>query len=304
MKDQRKTEIKVGITVIAGTLIFIWILGWAKNFSFTSNEKIVTVEFHNVSGLEVGDYVMVNGVREGNVEDMSVKGDDVFVKLSIDKSANLKKDATFDVSMLDLMGGKKVDVNPGSSPEELDYNKVQTGTFYADIPTVMSMVGSLQKDLIPTLHELRISISSLNNYLTDQKLNSDIKTSISNLNLLSQKLNSMIDENRQSIKELASNSAKLSEETQKFVEENKTDIAASVKEMLDVLTKTDSLLTTVNGFTTEVKEKRNNIGKIVYDEDMYKNLKESVQQVNDLTKLLIQQLKSEGIKVDAKIHIF
>jgi hypothetical protein len=45
MKDDRKTEIKVGLTVLVGILIFIWIFGWAKNFSLKSNEHVVKVKF-------------------------------------------------------------------------------------------------------------------------------------------------------------------------------------------------------------------------------------------------------------------
>ena len=34
MKNERKTEIRVGLTVLVGILVFIWILGWAKNFLY------------------------------------------------------------------------------------------------------------------------------------------------------------------------------------------------------------------------------------------------------------------------------
>ncbi|MBK7377610.1 MAG: MCE family protein [Ignavibacteriales bacterium] len=108
MKDQRKTEIKVGITVIIGIIIFIWIIGWAKNFSLSSNENIIDVRFKNVSGLEIGDAVTVNGVRKGYVDDMVVNSESVNIKLRIDNSIQLKRDASFSISMLDLMGGKKL----------------------------------------------------------------------------------------------------------------------------------------------------------------------------------------------------
>ena len=57
MKDLRKTEIRVGITVIVGLLIFIWILSWAKNFSLSSNQKSLLVKFNSVAGLEIGDTI-------------------------------------------------------------------------------------------------------------------------------------------------------------------------------------------------------------------------------------------------------
>ncbi len=165
MKNQRRTEIRVGITVLAGIIVFLWILGWAKNFSLTPTDNTVKVQFTNTAGLEVGDPVTVNGVRKGFVEDIVIKGEKVVVTMKVSNDVALKEDANFAVSMLDLMGGKKVEVNPGASNNLLDYNQVQTGTFYADVPYVMSMVGSFQKDISSTISDLKITLTSLNNYL-------------------------------------------------------------------------------------------------------------------------------------------
>ena len=72
MKDQSKTEIKVGIMVIVGTLVFLWIIGWAKNFSISTSEKFLEVKFPTVAGLEADDPVTVNGVRKGTVQDFKI----------------------------------------------------------------------------------------------------------------------------------------------------------------------------------------------------------------------------------------
>ena len=302
MKDQRKTEIRVGITVVISLLIFIWILGWAKNFSLTPSENYINIKFNNASGLEIGDDVTVNGVRKGNVEDIKIDGQSVIVKISLDNDVQLKKDAKFGISMLDLMGGKKVDIQPGSSSQNLDLNKIQQGTFYADIPAVMSLVGTMQGNITKAMNDVNVTLSSLNKYLTDQKLHSDIKHSMSNLNSLTSKINLMIDENRESVKKLTANTVDLTDEAKNFIQDNKTTIKASLDKLSDVLTKTDSLLTKTNFIVDETKNKKNNLGKLLYDEDTYKNLNETLNQVNELTKILLKQIQDDGINVDA--HIF
>lgn len=301
MKDQRKTEIRVGITVIVGLIIFIWILGWAKNFSLSSNQKNLLVKFNSVSGLEIGDNVAVNGVRKGFVEDFNLQGDKVIVKLSLDNDVKLQKDATFSISMLDLMGGKKVNINPGTSSQPLDYNEVQTGVFYADIPEVMSMLGTVEGDIPTIIKDIKITLNSLNNYLSDNNLNTNIKTSLSNLSKASQKLNILLDENREGIKQLTQNTVKLTENVNNFLNENKSSLKSSVEELHTVLTKTDSLLTSINKFSGEIKNKQNNVGKILYDDKLYDNLSQSLTQLNELTKILIEQLKGKGVNVDANI---
>ena len=304
MKDQRKTEIRVGITAIIGLILFLWILGWAKNFSFVSNEKETTVLFKNVAGLEVGDNVTVNGVRKGYVKEMQIKGDQVFVILSLDKDVNLTNDASFSVAMLDLMGGKRIEIQPGSSTEPFNYSKVHKGRFLADIPYVMSMVGNMQEDIAGSLKDIKVTLKSLNNYLVDEQFNKNVKTSISNLSSATEKLNQILSENRAGIQQLIANSNSLAQNTEELITKNKDNITSSLGSLKTVLQKTDTLLSKINAFAEQTTSKENNLGKILYNKKFYDDLKQSLIQVNGLTKLLIKQLKDEGIKVDAHLNIF
>jgi len=301
MRNQRRTEIRVGITVLVGVIVFLWILGWAKNFSLTPTDNTVQVQFANTAGLEIGDPVTVNGVRKGFVEDIKINGEKVIVTMKVSNDVALKEDAYFAVSMLDLMGGKKVEVTPGSSNTLLDYNQVQTGTFYADVPYVMSMVGSFQKDISSTISDLKITLNSLNNYLGDKKLNNDIKSSMSNLNEVTKKLNILIDENRNNLKQLTANTVELTEDAKDFFNQNKESFNASAKELQTVLVNSDSLITKLNNFTDEIRNKKNNLGKIIYDEKLYDDITQSLKQLNELTKIIIEQLQKDGLKVDANI---
>jgi len=301
MKDDRKTEIKVGLTVLAGVIIFIWIFGWAKNFSLQSNDQIIKVKFNNVSGLEIGDPVTVNGLRKGYVKEMIVGSNYVMVELSVEKNISLSKDATFAITMLDLMGGKKVEILPGNSTEKLNVDIPATGVFYADIPQAMSLLGSMQDDFVSVLKDVKISLTSLNSYLTDKKLNNDVKESLSNLNSLTKKLDMMLSENRSDLKTLTKNAVELTEKTNELVSDNKENINRLFGDLKSILNKTDNLLTDLNTLAKETKDQQNNIGKVLYDENLYKDLKTTIKQINELTSILIDQLKNDGINVDANI---
>lgn len=304
MKDQRKTEIRVGLILIAGVLIFLWILGWAKNFSFVSNEVYTTVIFDNVAGLEIGDNVTINGVREGYVKDIVIDGAKVQVTLSLNKSVELKQDATFAVAMLDLMGGKRIEIHPGNSPDQFDFSKQHKGEFYSDIPSVMSMVGNLEEDLNSTMKDIKITLSALNNYLTDEKLNSDVKRSVANMSEVTEKLKVILTQNSSDIRNLVKNSNELVSDTKDLVKNNKENISNSLSSLNSVLQKADSLLQYANNLAGETNQQKNNLGKILYDKEFYTNLNQSLKQLKELTAILIGALKDEGIKVDAHISIF
>ncbi len=301
MRNERKTEIRVGLTVLVGILVFIWILGWAKNFSIRSNEHVIKVRFANVSGLEIGDQVTVNGMRKGYVKEMIVEPNNVLVELSIENDVQLKEDASFAISMLDLMGGKKVEVFPGTSSRVYDNNKISEGKFYADIPSVMSLFGSVQDDLVTVLRDVKISLHSMNNYLTDDKLNADVKKSLSNLSLLTEKLIAIISENRNDVRSLTQNAVELTETSNKILLTNKDNIDQLFVDLKSVFQKSDTLLTSLNSLTTETVNQQNNVGKLLYDENLIKDLKQTLMQVNELTSILIDQLKNDGVNVDANV---
>jgi phospholipid/cholesterol/gamma-HCH transport system substrate-binding protein len=301
MKDQRKTEIKVGIMVIAGVLLFIWILSWAKNYSLTSSEQTIKVKFDDVSGLDVGDNVTVSGVKKGAVENLKVQGDYVIVTLVIDDDVKLKEDAKFAISMLDLMGGKKVEISPGVSSQPLDTKEIQDGIFEADIPKVMAILGRVEGDLPKIISDLKISVHSINNYLSDNQLNSDIKTSAKNLSHLTGKLNRLLDENSANISELTKNSNILVGQMNDFLSKNGADLRSTVQNIKQLSSNTDTLITQLNSIAKETKEKKNNIGKLMYNEDIYNKLNTTLDQINELTKILLEQVKSKGINIHANI---
>jgi phospholipid/cholesterol/gamma-HCH transport system substrate-binding protein len=304
MKDERKTEIRVGIMSIAGILIFLWILVWAKDFSFTATDKNLLISFPEVAGLEIGDYVTVNGVRKGNVSDIAVRSKDVLVKIAIDKSVDLRQDAVFSVMMLDLMGGKKIEVKPGTSDNKLDYSSVQNGIFSSDIPSVMALLGSVQDDLLASIKDIRITLTSMNEYLTDKELNKNIRSSMKNLDNVLTKINSMIDQNSKDISEITRNTAELTRSAKEFINENKSGMSESLENLKSVLAKTDSLITAMNNIAGETTSQKNNLGKLLYDKEFFSKFENAINQLNELSTIINEQLKSEGLKVKADVDIF
>ena len=304
MKDQRKTEIKVGITVIVGILIFLWIYGWAKNFTINSQRKEVSVEFSSVSGLSEGDPVTVNGVKKGYVKQISLVNGIVTARLNLDPDVSLKQDAKFSVMMLDLMGGKKVEINPGLSDIGIDYTKMQHGDFVGDIASAMAMVGTVQNDLVDVIREVKVTLTALNQTLADQKFSNDIKSSVSNLAQLTEGLNTLVKNNSAEINKLLKNGSELAKNTNDFFLTNRDSISQTISSVHSALKVSKELLTKVNTFMDRTDKSQNNLGKVLNDTTLVDDLKVSIQQVRELTKLLIDQLKADGIEIHAHVKLF
>ena len=221
MRNPRATEIKVGVTVLLGLLVFIWVLGWAKSFSLSSSDNLVNVKFSKVSGLEIGNNVTVNGVRKGHVKDFVIQGSHVIVTLSISDEIQLKKDAQFSLESTDLMGGRKIEVNPGNSDENLNLSDIQQGEYITDIAGVISLFSDIQDKITIIANESVKTLQGINSLLGDENFIQGLRTSVDNLNNLTAKLDRVLSENQQNIKEIAENTKEITSDTKVLIKENK-----------------------------------------------------------------------------------
>jgi len=301
MRNPRAAEIKVGVTVLMGLLVFIWVLGWAKNFTLTSSDNQVKVRFNKVSGLEIGNNVTVNGVRKGHVNEFFIQGASVIVTLSISNEVLLKKDAEFSLESTDLMGGRKIEVNPGNSDENLDLTEIHQGNYISDIAGMISLFSDIQDKIGIIANESVKTLRGINSLLDDKTFIEGLRTSITNLNNVTAKLDRVITENQQNLKEITENTKEITYDTKVLIKENKDKVEITLANLNAVMLKSDSLMTSLNYLTQETITGGNNLGKILYNDSLYNNLIKAMESVSELTKILKLQLETDGLKVDAYI---
>ena len=301
MKKEKKAELKVGITVIVGFIVLLWVLGWAKNFSFNSNEKALSIAFENVAGLSVGDIVAIQGIKEGYVEKIYNKNNSVIVEILLPPNYDLKEDARFSIMMIDLMGGKKIEITPGKSVNPLDFSKVQEGEFLGDVSTTMAMLGSVQNDLVEVIYEIKDALNSFNKLMDNSEFIDELKISVTSLNQLIAKTDKIISDNADSFSELLTNSNELVTNSNKFIVENSDELKSSISNINEVLKNADRLVLKLNGFFDEVKNQENNLGKIMYDEELVEDLSKTLKEMKELSEIINKQLKEKGLKVDADV---
>jgi phospholipid/cholesterol/gamma-HCH transport system substrate-binding protein len=301
MRNSRTAEIKVGVTVLLGLLVFIWVLGWAKNFTLTSSDKQVKVRFDKVSGLEIGNNVTVNGVRKGHVKDFFIQGSSVIVTLSISNEVVLKKDAEFSLESTDLMGGRKIEVNPGNSDDNLNLAEVHQGIYISDIAGMISLFSDIQDKISIIANESVKTLQGINSLIEDTQFIEGLRTSVSNLNRLTARLDKVIAENQQNFLEIAENTKVITTDTKILIKENKEKVEAALVNLNSVMLKSDSLLSSLNYLTQETITGGNNLGRLLYNDSVYTNFIQTLESMNELTKILKNQLETDGIKVDAYI---
>jgi len=301
MKNQKKAELKVGITVIVAVIILLWIIGWAKNINLNSAEKMLTISFQNVAGLVVGDFVSVQGIKEGYVKALRNENNFVLVDVSLSENVKLKKDAQFSIMMVDLMGGKKIEISPGKSNIEIDYSQIQNGAFVGDISTAMASLGNVQNDLVSIIKEVKTTLTSLNKLVNNAKFIDGIHNSVFSLNNIIKKTDFLLSNNSEAISELIKNSNELINNSNKFVIENKDEIKSTFNDVSYLIKNTDTLVIKLNQFIIETENKENNLSKLLYDKELVDSLSITFKKLKKLINTINTQINDEGLKVDANI---
>jgi len=304
MNSEKKTEIKVGATVLIGIILFVFVYGWAKNFSFSSDNNYLNISFPTVAGLEIGDLVSVNGVRRGLVEKIESSSNRALVKIKFNDEVALKEDATFSIMMLDLMGGKKIEISGGSSPNSLDYSQIHSGKFAGDISTAMATLNSVESDLVDVIGELKISLKSANSIFGSKDFTDNVSGSLKNVEILTKNLNDLILENKEMLSQSITNTRDLTEKTNSFLDENTKQISSVISNLDSTLVNSNKLIRKISAFSDEIKSSENNLGKILYDEALLSDLQNSLKQIQEMTTIINEQLKSGGLEVKADVDLF
>jgi phospholipid/cholesterol/gamma-HCH transport system substrate-binding protein len=175
---EQRTNLKVGLTVLIGIVLLLLGIAWGKGWDFTGRDSIVQAVFPTAGGLEVGDPVTINGVKTGRVSAIQLRREDVVVSMEFDKQVDIRRDAKASIMMLELMGGKKIELLSGSSPDRLPASVPIQGSYEGDISTLVAMVASLSETLRSVTGRADTLFASLNTLFEGDRLQQNIERTL------------------------------------------------------------------------------------------------------------------------------
>jgi len=112
--------------------------------------------------LEVGDPVTVNGVKRGVVLDFHNVSQGVLVKVGLDHLEDIMLDARPVLQMLEITGGRKVEIFPGRSSAPVRQGDTLKGETGVDIPAMLTATYRFIDSTAVVLSQLHRAIKQLN----------------------------------------------------------------------------------------------------------------------------------------------
>lgn len=278
----RNIEIKVGLLVLIGAAILVAAVWLAKGYRFGQKFYSVSVVFPEVGSLATGDPVSVSGVHMGKVENVKLYKGGVLVTMELSQKVKLKKDATFTIRNVGLMGERFVAITTGSSETPLDLTQPAKGSTESGIPEVMGTMGQVIRQLNQLIEKLDQTIAS------PATLDKFSQT-ITDLQLLSARLDSATRHNAPKIDRTIDNFADLSrtlksgvDRNEKFVDTAVQNIDVAARRLVKLTDDMEEASKRFKSFATDLDESQGSLRLLLEDRRLYDDLRRAALNLDSL----------------------
>jgi phospholipid/cholesterol/gamma-HCH transport system substrate-binding protein len=295
MNTDRSKEIKVGIVTLASVLLLIAGITIGKGLAAGVARNTVQFRFPSSGGIEIGSPLFINGVKRGAV--VSVRNDNGAVQISagIDDFSDLHADASARIMMLELTGGKKIELNPGTAKAAFDPSKEIQGNLSADATELIALVGELGGDARTIVRRLDSLLTQANALLGDGQVVAKLRNTVNNADQMIYSLNTFVQGNKDDLRSLVQELNGLATDARKAVNVNEPRVRSLITRLdslagagQHLLARVDTAVAGANGMVGDirgmVKDIQTNqsvVSRLLYDKSLSVKLDSTVHILND-----------------------
>lgn len=253
MKNNTR-EFWVGLFAGLGFLSLTFIIFFVGGISIFKQGYFITLKFNYVSILDKGAPVRMAGVRVGEVKDVVLKFDPetkknrVFTKVFLNEGTQVRENYTFSVQGTFILSEPHIEITP--IPGELPL--VKPGAVLEGIgPVPVDELIARSMRIAEQMEAILVQVRSM----TDDKEMTD------------------------ALKVMVVNFADLSVQMNSFMQGNHEDMTAAVKDIKGFAESLNKTGEQFEALMSHVKQGEGNVGKFIYTDEIYKDMRELVADI-------------------------
>lgn len=282
-------ELKTGIVALLSIVLFFWGFNFLKNRSIYDKTRTFYAEYPNVQGLSSNSPVTINGLGVGKISDISFhpsKKGILIVHITLTNNIEFSKNSVAEIYSPDFISGKSMRIN--LVYDEAHYAK-NGDTLQGRVES--GIMGMINEQIAPLQSKVEsfvmISDSVMQNInqVLDDKNQENIKSSLQNLAVT---LNNFKNISASADRLFIENNAKFDS-----ILDNTNIAMGNFSQISDSLQKVDfgatvaKLNTTLDGLSRimdSIENGQGTIGKLINDEQLYKNLEGASLEMEELLR--------------------
>ena len=290
-------EFKIGTFAVTILIISFFLINYLRGKDIFNREIEVVSRYDNIEGLVASAPVYIKGYKAGKVSEVVYDSDteDFKVVCSISKDFRIPDDSRMTIYSVDIMGGKGVRIDLGTSMTEVQDGGVLASSFEAGLMDGLSDgVAPLLSKVTSTLDSLSLTVSSVNKLLSDENVNG-IGRTISHLEHTMadvRKLSGLVEGKSGELDSLMENLSLLSD---RFVSiSDKLDTAMTdVTEIASTVSEAElsELVSSFKALVENINDPDGSIGKLLVDGSVYESLDALLSDVDELVRKIQENPK-------------
>lgn len=307
---EQRLHIKVGLVALVAVVLLLLGITIGRGINISTAPVQVSIRAANAAGLESGAPVWINGIKHGTVLSVRPDGDSVLIVAGIDDGSMLRADASAQIAMLELTGGKRLDILPGTSSQRWN-GAVLPAKPSSDVSQMLSTLATVGGRLEQLLVRLDTTVTAANALLADQTLQARLRELVEQTAALASDLHSLVRENRQSLEHAISSIDQTSSDLRQMLQENRPTVErllAQLEQLSTSLEKTrsnadrlllraDSTLAEISSALATLRQQRSVLGKLLYDEGFASQMEDALRRIAGL----VDTISRFGVNVNVRL---
>ena len=284
-------EIKTGIIVLGGILLFILGFSYLKSTPLFDNSKTFYAVYHHVGGLQSGTQVTINGFTVGKVNDIKFNdaSGNLLVTFTVDNGFSFSKNSNAELYDTGIIGGKGIQIKPVFD----DAVMAKSGDTLPS-STRPGLTELVQQRLTPLQMKVEGAVTNADsllmnvNDILDIKTKKDLRESIAGLNQLvksfqgsANSLNQILTDNKNDLDKSISNLGVITDNFNKL-----SDTLANAG-LGETIKKLQFTMGNINDMMAKIEGGEGSLGKLVNDKALYNNLADASRELD----LLLQDFR-------------
>lgn len=286
----KHNELAIGITVTIATLLVVMtILLLGKSSVITVGMRL-ELKVQDANGLGAGDNVTYRGIDVGTVEGVQLQKSGVLAVLKLRGNPDIPVDSQFVIKEASLLGGRSVEIQPGTSRQMLKPDAVVTGHSRAGILSIAEGSSGVKNQVSQILSNI--------DTLSGQRTVKGIYSTLQGLENLTRTLQAVVDENRSAVAatvanlkqasssadETVGNLNQITAQNERPIRKTIASLSETTAQLQEVLKETSVAVNRLNAMLTALQHGQGSLGKLMVDDSLYREMKTTVAEIDALVK--------------------
>lgn len=298
-------ELKIGIFVILVLVLSFFVINFLREKDLFNRDIEVSAKYPDICGLTASAPVYFKGYKAGTVSSIEYdrESGEFLVTCTVDRGFGLSAGTRMVIYSVDLLGGKGVELVPGTSAEILDDGAVIPGETRPDLlASVGDEILPLAGKISSAVDSLNVTVSSINRILGKENRDGlaaaigHIDRTMANIESIS----SVIGGRSAEIDGLLANLHEVSASLASVMEKADTAMA-DIGNVAAALDESDirGLVTSFRELADSVRDPDGSVGKLLADGGVYDSLESLLADIDSLVRQI-----EENPKKYIKISLF